>query len=67
MDFYHCVVEFFTNGRLLRQLNHTFIALIPKRDNPSETHHLRPISPCNTIYKTISKILVNRVRPLLDN
>ena len=38
-DFFNCIVEFFKNGQLLRQINHTFIALIPKRDNPSETHH----------------------------
>jgi len=51
---------------MLRQINHTFLALIPKRDNPTETQHFRPISLCNTVYKTISKILVNRLRPLLD-
>jgi len=51
---------------MLRQINHTFLALIPKGDNPTETQHFRPISLCNTVYKTISKILVNRLRPLLD-
>ena len=65
-DFFNRIVEFFKNGHLLRQINHTFFALIPKRDNPSETHHFKPISLCNTVYKTISKILVSRVRPLLD-
>jgi len=59
-------VEFFRSGHLLRQVNHTFIALIPKRENSSNTQHLRPISLCNTVYKTISKILVNRLWPLLD-
>ena len=65
-DFYNSIIEFFRSGKLLKQLNHTFIALIPKRDNPTETQHFRPISLCNTIYKTISKIMVNRLRPLLD-
>jgi len=65
-DFYNCIVEFFKSGRLLRQINRTFLALIPKRDNPSETHHFRPISLCNTVYKTIFKIWVSRLRPLLD-
>ena len=36
-DFFQCIVEFFQNGHMLRQINHTFIALIPKRDNPAET------------------------------
>jgi len=65
-DFFHCIVEFFKNGRLLKNVNHTFIALIPKRESPTETHHFRPISLCNTVYKTMSKILVNRLRPLLN-
>ena len=65
-DFYRCITEFFRSGKLLKHLNHTFIALIPKRDNPTETHHFRPISLCNTLYKTISKIMVNRLRPLLN-
>ena len=65
-DSSNSIIEFFRSGKLLKQLNHTFIALIPKRENPTETQHFRPISLCNTIYKTISKIMVNRLRPLLD-
>jgi len=65
-DFYQCISKFFTRGKMLRQINHTFVALIPKRENPSETQHFRLVSLCNTVYKTISKIIVNRLRPLLD-
>jgi len=64
--FQACITEFFINGKLLRQINHTFIALIPKIDDPNQTHHFRPISLCSTIYKTIAKIIINRLRPLLD-
>ena len=65
-DFQASIIEFFTQGKLLRQINHTFIALIPKIDDPTQTQHFRPISLCSTIYKTIAKIIVNRLRPLLD-
>jgi len=65
-DFYQCISEFVIRGKMLRQINHTFIALIPKKENPSETQHFKPISLCTTVYKTISKIIVNRLRPLLD-
>ena len=51
---------------MLQQIKHTFIALVPKTENPSETQHFRPIILCSTVYKTISKIIVNRLRPLLD-
>ena len=65
-DLFNCVIEFFTNGKILKEINHTFVALIPKKTNPSQTSHYRPISLCSTIYKIISKILVNRLRPLLN-
>lgn len=66
----HTVTEaiqsFFTLGRLLKEVNNSFIVLIPKVKNPSSVNHFRPISLCNTIYKTISKLLVSRLCPLLD-
>jgi len=40
--------------------------LIPKIDNPETTAHFRPISLCNTVYKILVKILVNRLRPVLQ-
>ena len=55
------------HGKILKEINHTFIALIPKTSSFSQTSHFRPISLCSTIYKIISKILVNRLRPLLDH
>lgn len=45
----------------------TLIALIPKVDCPSDFKEFRPISLCNTIYKLITKVLVNRLRPMLDS
>jgi hypothetical protein len=62
----NAVQSFFSSGRLLKEVNDSFIILIPKVKNPSTVNQFRPISLCNTVYKTISKLLVNRLRPFLD-
>jgi len=56
---------FFEEGKMLRQINHTFIALIPKIPNLPLTSQFRPRSLCNSIYKLILKIVTNRMRPIL--
>lgn len=55
------VKAFFHSGKILKEINHTFIALIPKVDNPLTANDFKPISLCNTIYKIIAKILPNRL------
>ncbi len=59
------VHNFFREGQLLKKLNHTYITLIPKKLGACNFNHFRPISLCNFYYKIISKIMVNRLRPLL--
>lgn len=56
------VQNFFKNGKLLKQMNHTNIALIPKIPNPSLPHHYHPISLTNAIYKILTKILANHLK-----
>ncbi|KAL0286161.1 UNVERIFIED_CONTAM: hypothetical protein Sradi_7155500 [Sesamum radiatum] len=60
------VLEFFQTGRLLKQVNATLISLIPKVANPTTVTEFRPISCCNVLYKIITKILVQRMRTVLD-
>ena len=60
------VQRFFMDGALPEGLNDTAIVLIPKGDSPEELKDYRPISLCNVIYKVISKCIVNRLRPFLD-
>lgn len=57
---------FFREGYLIKPLNHTFITLIPKKEKPNLVQHFCPISLCNVVYKIITKILSNRLRPVLD-
>lgn len=60
------VQSYFRNGHMLRDLNHTFISLIPKKQDTNKVEHFRPISLCNVLYKVISKILANCLRPYLQ-
>eukprot|EP01018_Ginkgo_biloba_P034237 Gb_24170 [translate_table: standard] len=45
------------SGKMLAAFNSTFIAPIPKSDNPSSFEEYRPISLCNCIYKIIAKVI----------
>jgi len=50
---------------ILPALNTTFITLVPKREDPSKPEYFRPIALCNVIYKLITKVIANRLKPLL--
>jgi hypothetical protein len=56
-DFYAAVQDFFSSGQILKQINHSIIALVLKSANVNSANDFRPISCYNVIYKVISKIL----------
>ena len=60
------VRNFFITGHLHPYLNQSNIILVPKGPNASTNNQFRPIAVCNAIYKVISKLLTNRVMPLLS-
>ncbi|GKA11340.1 protein LAZ1 [Tanacetum coccineum] len=60
-DVCNAIHDFFSNGQLLKEINHTFLALIPKVTTPLKVNDYWPISCCNVMYKCISKILTNRI------
>jgi hypothetical protein len=47
------------SGKVLRALNSTFIALIPKKNDPCSFKDFRPVSHCNLIYNIILKVIAN--------
>ena len=60
-DFCLAMQNFFESGALLKQINHSIIALIPKSANASYALDFHSISCCNVIYKVIAKILAMRL------
>ncbi|XP_026459195.1 uncharacterized protein LOC113359837 [Papaver somniferum] len=64
-DVVQAVQSFFISGFMPREFNKTYLSLIPKNDNAKYPSDFRPIGLCNTIYKIISKILANRIKPYL--
>lgn len=58
---------FLSSEELLRLINRTNVALIPKVKTRQYMTQFRPISLCNVLYKIGSKVLANRLKPLLMN
>jgi hypothetical protein len=65
-DLLEMVEESRIRGEVVRGLNSTFLALIPKVNKPTSFDDFRPISLCNLCYKLISKIIANRIKPILS-
>ena len=57
--------HFFSSGHILREMNCTFISLIPKNAGADSLENYRPISLCNFIYKIISKLLADRLQNVI--
>lgn len=53
---------FFENGHMLKEINSTTIALVPKVPIPTSVRDSRPISCYTTLCKCIAKILANRIK-----
>ncbi|KAL2923232.1 LINE-1 retrotransposable element ORF2 protein [Bienertia sinuspersici] len=61
------VLDVLNLGKLLKDLNHTLISLIPKNSCPTSVTEFRPISCCNTLYKCITKVLCSRLKMVLPS
>ncbi|XP_074305770.1 uncharacterized protein LOC141640991 [Silene latifolia] len=64
-DFCSTIQEFFKKGTLPKQANTTLLALIPKKPVVNTVMDYRPIVCCTVLYKTISKILCDRLKVVL--
>jgi len=60
------ITSFFRRGYMLKDINHSFIALILKGNNAASVNQFRPIRLCNVLYKISSKLLANRLKQVLN-
>lgn len=67
MDIWQLVSQAFKRGTFDESLAEILIVLIPKVDQPRYLKEFRPISLCNVVYKVITKVVVQRLRPFLDD
>ena len=52
---------------VLKSFNETFLTLIPKEARADSLDKFHPIALYNVIYKIISKVIANQIKPLLPN
>lgn len=64
-SFYRVFKAFFFFGKILKEINHTFITFISKFEAPSDPNHFMPISLCSTIYNFFSNIMAKRLKVML--
>ncbi|KAJ9542726.1 hypothetical protein OSB04_029232 [Centaurea solstitialis] len=65
--FVDAIMHFCKTGHLGRGSNSSFLALVPKRNDPLELSDFRPISLIGCFYKIISKLLASRLAKFADD
>lgn len=59
------VIDVLEGRGMPEHLKETHIVLIPKSDHPELASQFRPIGLCNVVYKIVTKVIVNRIKPHL--
>ncbi|KAF3791374.1 Transposon TX1 uncharacterized protein [Nymphaea thermarum] len=67
VDVFEFCDEFASNSIFLKEFNQATYVLVPKRPNPTDVSHFRPISILGTPYKIVAKLLSLRLAPLMSS
>ncbi|XP_074305581.1 uncharacterized protein LOC141640800 [Silene latifolia] len=64
-DVTKAVLSILNSGMVLKELNRTFITLVPKTEHPEGVGDYRPISLCNVFMRIVSKCISNRLSEVM--
>ncbi|KAK2639526.1 hypothetical protein Ddye_027321 [Dipteronia dyeriana] len=60
------IAEFHKESTIIKDLNRTFIALIPKKEKPETLKDFISISLVGSMYKVLAKVLANRLKKVMN-
>ncbi|KAK2651419.1 hypothetical protein Ddye_011275 [Dipteronia dyeriana] len=66
-DFMCFMIDFHHNRAIVKELNQTFIVLIPKCLKPEVMKVFRPISLVSSLYKVLVKVLANHLKKVIGS
>lgn len=66
-NIFNLIKNFHRMKRVLPTINATFLNLIPKFDHADSLDKFWPIALCNFLYKILSKLMANKLKPILPS
>ncbi|XP_020686290.1 uncharacterized protein LOC110102326 [Dendrobium catenatum] len=65
VDVTRAILHFFTTNSMCESWKNMLVVLVPKNDHANMPSKFRPISLCQSFYKVVAKVLINRLKPIL--
>lgn len=66
-SFCRFIKNIFATKHIPTEINRTLLVLIPKNDSPISLRMNRPISLCTVVYKTVTKMVANKLQNIVTH